>query len=348
MPEKLPSTYKAAVYERSNDPITIRDVVMPEPGHDEVLVKVLFSGVCHSDLHGWKGDFPKEMPFKYPIVGGHEGSGIVVKLGSNVTNLKLNDKVGIKWMGKCCKNCVYCRKSLESSCLDPVYNGFYCDGTFQQYAIANALEVIPLPDEINMAEAAPLFCAGMTVYRGLLETNLKAGETIAIVGCGGGLGSIAAQFAKAMGFHIIGIDLKSKKHLCEAVGVEHFISADSDVPKQILELTGLGAHAVLNVATSTAAIEASLNYVRPRGTVILIGLPAGAIKVDLFSTIMRCITPGPSLVGNRQDAIDALDFMKRGLVKVPIELHTLKDLPEIFEKMERGEITGRAVIDLWK
>jgi propanol-preferring alcohol dehydrogenase len=149
---------------------------------------------------------------------------------------------------------------------------------------------------------------------------------------------------------VLGIDLKSKESICKSIGVDHFVEADSPttIPQRILELTGMGAHAVLNVATSKAAIEASLNYVRPRGTVVLIALPAGSIQLDLFSTIIKCITVKASLVGSRQDAIEALEFVARGQVKVPIELYTLKGLPEIFEKMEHGLIAGRAVIDLWK
>lgn len=190
----------------------------------------------------------------------------------------------------------------------------------------------------------------MTVYRGLLEAKLQAGQTLAIVGCGGGLGSIAAQYARGMGYRVLGIDLKSKEEICRSVGVDHFVEADSPatIQRRVLELTGIGVHAVLNVATSKAAIEASLNYVRPRGTVVLIGLPAGAIQVDLFSTIIKCITIKASLVGNRQDAVEALEFVTRGQVKVPIEFYTLNELPKIFEKMEHGQISGRAVIDLWK
>ncbi|CAD5212744.1 unnamed protein product [Bursaphelenchus okinawaensis] len=348
MSETIPKTQKAACYDKVLAPITIREIPVPEPGADDVLVKVLYTGVCHSDLSIWKGTF--DGPQKFPCVGGHEGAGVVVKLGSNATHLKLGDKVGIKWINATCMNCEMCRRGYEPNCPDAINSGFSRHGSFQQYAIIRETEAIKIPDGLGLAEAAPILCAGLTVYKALLVSGAIAGDTVAITGAGGGLGSLCIQYAKAMGFQVLAIESKEKESFCRSLGADYFICpfTSTDIVADIQKLTNGGPHAVLNVTNAVPAIQKSTDYVRTRGTVVLVSLPPGELNLNIISTVFRTIDIRSTYVGNRVDTVRALDFVAKGHVKVPIEIRPFDKLNDTFEELKSGTLKGRVVLDLWK
>lgn len=346
----VPKTQKAVVFETNGGELEYKDIPVPKPAANEILINVKYSGVCHTDLHAWKGDWP--LATKLPLVGGHEGAGVVVGIGENVKGWKLGDLAGIKWLNGSCMACESCELSNESNCPHADLSGYTHDGSFQQYATADAVQAARIPEGTDLAEVAPILCAGITVYKALKSANLRAGNWVAISGAAGGLGSLAVQYAKAMGYRVIGIDGgDEKEQLFKKLGGEYFVDfrKSKDVVAEILEVTGGGAHGVVNVSVSEAAIESSTHYVRANGTVVLVGLPGGAkCCSDVFNHVVKSISIVGSYVGNRANTRQALDFFARGLVKSPIKIVGLSELPDVFEKMEKGQIAGRYVVDTAK
>ncbi|KAI1708595.1 zinc-binding dehydrogenase domain-containing protein [Ditylenchus destructor] len=347
-PESIPKTQRAACYDKPNDPIQIRDIPVPEPGDDDLLVKVLFSGVCHSDLHVWQGDFSGVD--RKPNVGGHEGAGIVVKMGKNVSSFKVGDRAGIKWINGTCLSCAECKQGWEPNCPKAVVSGLHRNGSFQQYALVKASEASPIPEKADMAHVAPILCAGVTVFKGLKEAHLTAGEIVAITGASGGLGSFAIQYAKAMGYRVMAIDKKESEEHCRELGAEWFVDFRSkDLVQQIQSLTDGGPHAVLDIAPAQESIETSVQYVRTRGTVVVIALPKdvrlNALVTDL---VLRALTVKGSYVGTRHDTDQAMDFFARGLIEVPVKIIPLSELATVYKAMMDKKISGRYVLDLWK
>jgi propanol-preferring alcohol dehydrogenase len=219
MSPNIPDMQWAQVIEQKGGPPVYKEIPVPKPGPDEVLIKVRYSGVCHTDLHAMKGDWP--LPLKQPLVGGHEGAGIVVAKGELAKGIEIGDHAGIKWLNGSCLACEFCKTSDEPLCPDAELSGYTVDGTFQQYAIGKAAHVSKLPKEVALDAVAPILCAGVTVYKGLKESGAKPGQTVAIVGAGGGLGSLAQQYAKAMGLRVIAIDGGDEKRgMCEQLGAE--------------------------------------------------------------------------------------------------------------------------------
>jgi len=352
MSPSIPSEQWAQVIEKQGS-VTYKKIPVPKPGPDEVLVNVKYSGVCHTDLHAMNGDWPlATKPF--PLVGGHEGAGVVVQLGELANELKIGQKVGIKWINGSCLACPYCQRADEPLCAKATMSGYTVDGTFQQYAVAKAAHVARIPDECDLEAIAPVLCAGITVYKGLKESGAKPGDTIAIVGAGGGLGSLALQYAKAMGLHAIAIDAgDEKKKLVEKLGAQTFIdfTKTKDLVADVKAATpdGLGPSACLLLAVSEKPFQQATAYLRSRGVVVCIGLPANAsISAPVFDTVVRMINIRGSYVGNRADTAEAIDFFRRGLIQVPSKTVGLSKLQDVYELMEAGKIAGRYVVDTSK
>lgn len=325
---------------------------MAKPGPDEVLVNIKYSGVCHTDLHAMLGDWP--IPTKLPLVGGHEGAGIVVARGELVKDVEIGDHAGVKWLNGSCLSCSYCQNMDEPLCGKPELSGYTVDGSFQQYAIAKAAHIARIPKECDLEAVSPILCAGITVYKGLKESGAKPGQSVAIVGAGGGLGSCALQYAKAMGLHTIAIDGGSEKRdLCLKLGATAFVDfmSSSDLVAEVKAATpdGLGPHACLLVAVQEKPFQQATQYVRARGTVVCIGLPPNAsISAPVFDTVLRMINIKGSYVGNRADTAEAIDFYRRGLITVPYKTVGLSKLQDVYKLMHEGKIAGRYVVDTSK
>ncbi|KAG0686915.1 alcohol dehydrogenase [Pichia californica] len=347
---EIPETQMGCIFYENNGPIEYKEIPVPKPKPTEILIKVLYSGVCHTDLHAWHGDWPLDV--KLPLVGGHEGAGIVVAKGANVSSFEIGDYAGIKWLNGSCMGCEYCEQGAEPNCPKADLSGYTHDGSFQQYATADAIQAAHIPKDADLAGVAPILCAGVTVYKALKTADLRAGQWVAISGAGGGLGSLAIQYAKAMGLRVLAIDGgDDKKELCESLGAEVFVdfTKTNDIVKDIVAATDGGAHGVINVSVSEKAIAQSCQYARILGKVVLVGLPAGAqVKTPVFEAVVKSIQIKGSYVGNRQDTSEALDFYTRGLVKSPFQVVGLSELPKVFDLMAQGKILGRMVLDTSK
>ena len=200
---------RAAVVEQFHEPLEMRELPVPTPGPGQILVEILASGVCHTDLHAADGDWPVKP--NLPFTPGHEGAGIVVALGPGVTHLKEGDRVGITWLHSACGHCDFCLSGWETLCLEQKNSGYSVNGSFAQYALAQANYAGRIPQGLSFVDAAPILCAGVTTYKGLKETNTRPGEWVVISGAGGGLGHVAIQYAKAMGLHVAAVDLGPEK-----------------------------------------------------------------------------------------------------------------------------------------
>lgn len=336
---------KAAVVREFGQPLAIEEMAFPAPGHGEVLVRILASGVCHTDLHAADGDWPvKPSP---PFVPGHEGAGIVAAVGEGVNNVKEGDAVGIAWLHDACGGCEYCITGWETLCEHQRNSGYSVNGTFAEYAIGSANYVARLPQGADFAQIAPILCAGVTTYKGIRETEARPGEWIAISGIGG-LGHLAVQYAKAMGLHVAALDIGEEKlALARELGAELAVDAtDPDAIARVLRETGGGAQGVLVTAVSPPAFEQALRLVRRKGTVSLVGLPPGDFGTPIFDVVLKRITLRGSIVGTRRDLQEAIAFAAEGKVRATIERKRLEDINAIFSGLRKGAIKGRVVLEM--
>ena len=334
---------KAAVVRAFGKPLAIEEVPIPAPGLGEVLVKIVATGVCHTDVHAADGDWPvKPTP---PFIPGHEGAGIVAALGAGVTNLKEGDPVGIAWLHDACGLCEYCITGWETLCATQHNSGYSVNGSFAEYAIGAAAYVARLPASPDFAALAPILCAGVTTYKGLKETEARPGEWVAISGIGG-LGHIAVQYAKAMGLHVVALDVTDDKlALARNAGADVTVNARSpDAVAQVLQATEGGAHGVLVTAVSPPAFGQALRFARRRGTVSLVGLPPGEFPTPIFDVVLKRITIRGSIVGTREDLAEAIAFAAEGKVHSHINLAQLEDINRIVSDLKKGNVDGRMVI----
>ena len=341
----LAKTMRAGVVREFGRALTIDDVPVPRPGPGEVLVKIVATGVCHTDLHAADGDWPATPTL--PFIPGHEGAGVVAALGAGVKGLKEGDPVGIAWLHDACGACEFCETGWETLCERQRNSGYNVDGSFAEYAIGVVPYVARLPQNVNFAEIAPILCAGVTTYKGIKETEARPGEWIAISGIGG-LGHLAIQYAKAMGLHVVALDVTEEKlALARAVGADVAVDATSpDAVARILKETNGGVHGVLVTAVSLPAFHQALRIARRRGTVSLVGLPPGDFPTSVFDVVMKRITLRGSIVGSRRDLAEAIAFAAEGRVRAEISEAKLERINEVFEDMKVGAINGRVVLRL--
>nr|WP_322623848.1 alcohol dehydrogenase AdhP [uncultured Flavobacterium sp.] len=340
----IPKTMKAAVVREFGQQLKIEEVPVKMPGTNEVLVKVIASGVCHTDLHAVDGDWPVKP--KMPLIPGHEGVGYVVAVGPGVKNVKEGDAVGVPWLYSACGGCEHCITGWETLCETQQNGGYSVDGGFAEYVVADARYVGHLPNNPNFLEMAPILCAGVTVYKGLKETETKPGEWVAISGIGG-LGHVAVQYAKAMGMHVAAIDVADDKlELAKRLGADLVVNAKEQNPGEYLKKEVGGMHGALITAVSPIAFKQGLETLRRKGTMALNGLPPGNFDLSIFDTVLNRITIRGSIVGTRKDLQEAIDFAAEGKVKANVTAAKLEDVNEVFDKMKKGQIEGRMVLQI--
>jgi propanol-preferring alcohol dehydrogenase len=338
---------KAAVVEQFKKPLVLREWDIPTPGVGQVVVKTEACGVCHTDLHAANGDWPLKP--RVPFIPGHEGIGRVSAVGTGVKIVKEGDLVGVPWLYSACGHCEYCLTAWESVCPDANFGGYTKNGGFAEYILADPNYVAHIPRGLGAKEAAPLICAGVTTYKGIKQTEAKPGEWIAISGAGG-LGHLAIQYAKAMGLKVCAIDIEqSKLEHAKKMGADLVFNAKNGDPAEaVKKATHGGAHGVLITAPSLPAFQQGIEMTRKRGTCVLVGLPPGEFPVPLFDVVANCITIRGSLVGNRQDMAEALQFAVDGKVKADIELQPLSQINEVFQRLQHWDVPSRVVLDFSK
>lgn len=337
------STMRAAVVTTFGKDLEVKDVEIATPGPGQVLVKNIASGVCHTDLHAAEGDWPvKPTP---PFIPGHEGVGRVEAVGEGVTDLAVGDLVGNAWLWSACGVCEYCRTGWETLCESQSNGGYSVDGSFGQYMLVDAKYAPRLPENADPIEVAPVLCAGVTVYKGLKVTDTRPGQWVVISGVGG-LGHVAVQYAVAMGLRVAAVDVADDKlQLAKHFGAEVLVNASETDPVAAIQQATGGAHGVLVTAVHPSAFGQAIGMVRRGGTIVFNGLPPGDFPAPIFDVVLKAITVRGSIVGTRQDMVEAIEFYAQGKVKPKVTARSLDEINEVFEEMKAGKIDGRVVIE---
>ena len=267
-------------------------------------------------------------------------------MGAGVTAVKEGDRVGVPWLHTACGHCRHCLASWETLCDAQQNTGYSVNGGFAEYVLADPNYVGHLPDALDWNTAAPILCAGVTVYKGLKETDTKPGDTVVISGIGG-LGHIAVQYAKAMGLNVIAVDISDEKlALAREMGADAAINAKTTDPVAEVKALCGGAQGVLVTAVSPQAFSQALGMLAKRGTMALVGLPPGSFALDIFDTVLMRKTIRGSIVGTRLDLAECLQFAGDGKVKVHYSLEPLEAINDIFGRMRDNKIDGRVVMKI--
>ncbi|KAI7341181.1 hypothetical protein KC315_g301 [Hortaea werneckii] len=363
----IPSKQTVALVRQLGGPLEfIHDWPVPQPGPDEILAKVLYTGVCQSDLHTKNGtaagpDGGKPITkIKLPHIGGHEGVGRIVKLGPGLPerdpSIHLGALVGIRFAARVCRRCEFCLEGREQYCQGvgewkPTNHLHHENGAFQEYIVLDAGYLTLLPGDTDPILAAPTLCAGLTAYKAVLNADVKVGDWVVVVGAGGGLGQYAVQYARNSGAKVIGIDAgEEKKELVESFGATFidFRKTASDLIPQIQRLAQGGARSVIVCAGSSAAFGQAASMLRVGGTLCCIGIPPGGgrIETSVAEIVIKGIKIQGNLVGNLKECLDAVKQVTEGLVRPKVYVRPFEDLPLVYDEMEKGEIAGRVVLKI--
>ena len=335
---------QAALVREFGQPLSLQEVEIPEVAEDKVLVKVVACGVCHTDLHAADGDWPIKPSL--PFIPGHEGVGYVTKLWRRVRHVKEGDRVGVPWLHTACGYCEYCITGWETLCDRQQMTGYSVNGSYAEYVLADPDYVGKLPDNLEFAPAAPVLCAGVTVYKGLKVLDCKPGDWVAVSGIGG-LGHMAVQYAKAMGFQVIAVDVADDKlSLASRLGADMTINAATQDAASRIQSSIRGAQGVLVTAASRAAFDQALGMLHKRGTMSLVGLPPGTFDLPIFDVVLNAKTVRGSIVGTRKDLQESLAFAAAGKVKSHFSTDRLDNINQILGAMKAGRIDGRVVLQM--
>ena len=333
---------KAAILHEYKEPLRIEETEVPVPAADEVLIKVQACGVCHSDLHIAEGDWTHLLRImKQPLIPGHEVVGLVVDKGATVKDLEIGDRVGVAWTHWTCGECELCLEGRENLCSKQMITGATVDGGYAEFIKAKASHVLKVPDSLSSEEAAPLFCAGVTVYHAIKSSGIKPRQRLVVFGVGG-LGHLAVQIAKCFGALVIAVDIADDKlDFARRLGADTTMNAaNEDVVKQIRKMGG--AHVAVVTSAAKKAYDMAFYAMRSSGTLMVVGMPAEDLSFPAI--MMREMRIMSSATGTRQDVREVLELAASGRVKCQVETRNLDQVNDVFEEMRAARITGRVVI----
>ena len=336
-------TYRAAVVQRFREPLTLEQVPRHELAPGQVRVKVEASGLCHTDIHAAHGDWPvKPTP---PFVPGHEGVGVVEELGPGVNEVKVGDRVAMPWLAYACGVCDYCVSGRETLCHEQQNMGYSIDGGLAEYATAFARYVVRVPDGIDPLDAAPLTCAGVTMYKAVAVGGTRSTDLVAVFGVGG-LGHLAIQYAAIAGGRVVAVDLfEEKLELARELGAEFTVNASEDDPVEAIQRLG-GADQALGIAASPKAFEQAYGSLRRGGTLVFVGLPAdNHVQLPIFETVLGGITMVGSIVGTRADLREVFELHAAGKTRLIREVRPLNAVNEAMADVEAGRVAARVVFE---
>ena len=316
-----------------------RDV--PEPGRDEVRVRVQACGVCHSDSITVEG----HMPIEYPRIPGHEVAGVVDAVGEGVEGYAPGDRVGVGWFGGCCFHCEPCRRGNFIACENGEVSGISYDGGYAEMMVAPWEALARIPDDLSDADAAPLLCAGITTFNALRSSVARPGDRVAILGVGG-LGHLGVQYAAKMGLEVVAIARGTDKEpLARELGAHHYVDSTAGDVAEALTALG-GVQVVLATVTVADAMTATLGGLKPGGQLVVVGAPPDPLTVPAFALI-----PGSSAVqghasGTSRDSEDTLAFSALTGVRPRIETVPLAEAPAAYDRMMAGDARFRMVLTM--
>jgi alcohol dehydrogenase, propanol-preferring len=335
---------KAAILREFKAPLSIEEVERPTCGASDVLIEVEACGVCHSDLHVADGDWPQLVPItKRPLILGHEIAGRVVEKGGSVNHLQVGERVGIPWVHWTCGECEFCREGNENLCVKQQITGVTVDGGYAEFVRVPASHATMIPEGLSSVEAAPLFCAGVTVCRALRQANVKPGQRLAVFGVGG-LGHLAVQIGQGLGANVIAIDISDEKLVqAQSLGASATLNAASINVIKELRRAG-GVHAALVTSAAKAAYDTAFPCVRPTGKLLVVGLPAEALCFPAIQMAAQEIRIQASSVGTREDLREVLALGAAGKVRCQTATRPLAQVNEALQHVRNGQVSGRLVL----
>ena len=332
---------KAAVIKEPNSDVHIEERDRPSPARGQVLVRVRACGVCHGDLMLQQGLFPFA---SYPIVPGHEIAGVVEEVGEGVTELKQGARVGLSALFSSCGYCKPCFSSDEFLCSQMQFTGVTSDGGYQEFMLAPAAYVAPLPDGIDFADAAPLMCAGLTVFSGLRHAGFEPGHKVAVIGLGG-LGHLGVLFARAMGGRVAVLSTSSdKEDEARELGAERFINIKKESASEALVAWEGGTDIILATAPAAEPMMAAFPGLAPNGTMVVLGAPPSDVAVNPIHLIMGRRRLMGSPAGSRKDLQDTLEFAATHGLRPKVTRMPLEDAGKALAEMHEGRVHGRIVL----
>ena len=307
----------------------------------QVLIRVHACGVCHSDLDVAQGAFPFA---QYPIVPGHEVAGVVEEVGEGVEWPQVGARVGMPWLYSSCGHCKQCTRGDEVLCPQMQVTGVVQDGGYAEFMLAPAAYVAPIPDSLDFAEAAPLMCAGLTVYNGLRNAGFEPGDRVAVIGLGG-LGHLGVLYAKEMGGRAAVVSSSSEKEQeSHKLGAERFINTEENSVAEALGDWEGGANVILATAPSAESMSDALPGLAPGGTLVVLGVAPGEISASPMDLVAgrRRLMGSPS--GSRKDIRDALEFAATHDVRPRIAERPLEDVGDVLNEMHERRLRDRVVL----
>ena len=296
-----------------------------------------------STRYAFHGDWPVR-PYP-PFIPGHEGVGIVERVGPGVVELARGDRAAIPWLGYACGECQYCIDGRETLCEAQHNSGYSVDGAFAEYAVASARFVVPVPAGVSAFDAAPLTCAGVTTYKALKVAKITPTERVAVFGIGG-LGHLAVQYARIMGGTVIAVDVENDKlELALELGAEHTVNAAVVDPVAAIQALG-GADVAVVLAASSKVFEQAFASLRRGGRLICVALPAaGEMNIPIFETVLKGISIIGSIVGTRQDLAEVFSLHAQGKTRVIGESRHIDEVNGAIAQVLSGKIPARLVFE---
>ncbi|HWZ25463.1 MAG TPA: alcohol dehydrogenase [Verrucomicrobiae bacterium] len=333
---------KVAVIPKAGADFQIVDREIPQPGPEQVRIKVQACGVCHSDMFTKEGLWPG---IEYPRVPGHEVAGIVDEVGAGVSEWKKGQRVGVGWHGGHDGTCLYCRRGDFGNCQNMKVAGISYDGGYQEYMVAPAEAVTAIPEGLSDVEAAPLLCAGITTYNALRHSGALPGDLVAVLGVGG-LGHLGIQFANKFGYKVAAIGRGSENGaLAKKLGASVYIDNKTTNAAEALQKLG-GAQVILATAPSSKAMSEVIDGLAPNGKLMVVGATADSLAVTPIQLITgsRAIQGWAS--GTPADAEDTLRFSELTGVRPMIETYPLDKAAEAYARMMSGNAQFRVVLTM--
>ncbi|HEX5780348.1 MAG TPA: zinc-dependent alcohol dehydrogenase [Solirubrobacteraceae bacterium] len=329
---------KAAVVHSFDRPLAIEDVPTPTPDTGQVLVRIETSGLCHTDIHAARGEWPvKPSP---PFIPGHEGVGIVERVGGGrdefAYGLEPGMRVALPWLGYACGVCRYCNSGRETLCPEQLNMGYAINGGFAEYAVGYARHVVRVPDGLDPAHAAPLTCAGVTTYKAVKVSEADSSSLVAVYGAGG-LGHLAIQYARITGASVVAVDPNpARLETALEIGAEHIVNPAEEDAAAALQRLG-GADAAIVTAANPTAFEQAFGSLARGGKLVFVGLPAeNHMRLPIFETVLGGIELRGSIVGTRHDLEEVFELHRRGLTHVEYAERRLDDVNEAIEQVLDG------------
>ena len=336
---------RAAVVTAFTAPLEMQDLPVPEPGPGQVLVRIECTGLCHTDIHAARGDWPATPT--PPFVPGHEGIGRVEALGDGVAERAVGDRVAIAWLGSACGECRYCIGGWETLCESQQNSGYSIDGTFAEYTVVDAAFATPVPDAVSSQDAAPLTCAGVTTYKAIKVARVAPAELVAVFGVGG-LGHLALQYARIAGGFVVAVDVEDDKlAMATDLGADHVVNARTTDPVAAIQALG-GADVAVALAASPQSFGQAYRSLRRGGRLVCVAMPAddAAVSVPIFDMVVGGKSVIGSIVGTRNDLADVFALHAAGRTRVITVGRKLDEVNESIADVLAGRVPARVVFEL--